>query len=192
MVYFFIKDFRHNYRFFSSEPEEDFAVEVSRTKEMWRLAQKKLLLLPQRILSQEQAFIRALKVAEDSIQVCHSGCQPEKRIKTKFSFFIQRQRSKHILLLIGETLLLPISGLAALLPGPNVFFAALALMMITHWRALKGLNRLARKTPEFLARPLFSEWEEATVLSQDNRYDEILRKIEKEHNLPRVQKILWK
>jgi hypothetical protein len=192
MVYFFIKDFRHNYRFFSSEPERDFAIKVSRTKEMWQLAQKKLLLLPQRILSQEQAFIIARKVAEDTIQICHSGCQPEKRIRTKFSFFIQKQRSKHILLLIGETFLLPISGLAALLPGPNVFFAALALMMITHWQALKGLNRLARKNPEFLTAPLFSEWEEAVALSQETRYAEILQKIETEHNLPQLQKILWK
>jgi hypothetical protein len=192
MVYFFVKDYRQKFRFFSSDPEKDFAIKTSRTKEMWKLAQKKLLLLPQRILSQEQAFIRILKLDEDTIQICHSGCHSEKRIKMKFSFFLHKQRSKHILLLIGETFLLPISGLAALLPGPNVFFAALALVMITHWRALRGLNHLARKKHEFLTIPLFSEWEEAVALSRENRYSEILTKIAKEHNLPQLQKILWK
>ena len=192
MVYFFIKDYRQKFRFFSSEPERDFAIKVSRTKEMWQLAQKKLLLLPPRMLSQEQAFISLLKVIEDTIRVHHSGCHSEKRIKIKFSFFVQKQRSKHILLLIGETLLLPLSALAALLPGPNVFFAALALVMITHWRALRGLNHLARKKHEFLTAPLFSEWEEAVALSQETRYTEILQKIETEHNLPQLQKILWK
>lgn len=192
MVYFFVKDYRQKYRFFSSEPEKDFVINISRTKKMWQLAQEKLLLLPQRILSQEQAFIRALKLDGDKIQVCHSGCRSEKRIKIKFSFFIHKQRSKHIFLLVAETLLLPLSGLAAFLPGPNVVFAALALLMVTHWRALKGLNRLARKEHEFLPAAFFSEWEEAVMLSQENRYPEILTKIEKEYNLPQLQKILWK
>jgi hypothetical protein len=192
MLFFFIRDYQQKYRFFSSEPEKELAIKVSRTKEMWKRAQKKLLLLPQRVLSQEQAFMRMLKVEEDTIQVCHSGCQSEKRIKLKFSFFVNKQRSKHILMLVGEALLLPISGLATLVPGPNVFFAALALVMITHWQALRGLNRLARKKHKFLTALLFSEWEEAVALSQQSRYPEILEKIEKEHNLPQVEKLLWK
>jgi hypothetical protein len=192
MEYFFVKDFRENYRFFSSEPQPDFTVSRSRAKEAWKLAEKRLLLLPQKVLSQEQAFIRALKVVEDAMPICHSGRHSEKRIRMKFSFFIHKQRSKHVLMLAGETLLLPLSGLAALLPGPNVFFAALALLMLTHWRALKGLSRLARKSPRFVASPLFSEWEEAVALSREESYRAILQEIARSHNLPQAQKILWK
>jgi hypothetical protein len=191
-MYFFIKDHHHKYRFFSSEPEKGLGVKVSRTKEIWKRAQEKLLLLPKSVLRQEQAFIRVSKIGEETIQVCHSGCRSEKRIKMKFSFFVQKQRSKHILMLIGETLLLPLSGLAMLLPGPNVFFAALALVMATHWQALRGLLRLARKNCEFQSAPLFSEWEKAAALSQEDRYSEILQKIEKAYHLADLEKILWK
>ncbi|MGB7294503.1 MAG: hypothetical protein WBC70_02860 [Candidatus Aminicenantales bacterium] len=192
MEFYFILDYRQKYRFFSSEPEKDFSIPVSRTKRAWELARKKLTLLPPRILRQEQAFIRILKVDDETIAICHSGCRPEKRVALRFFFFLQKQRSKHVLLLVGETLLLPLSGLAALLPGPNVAFAALALLMITHWQALRGINRLARKKHEFPVAPRFADWEEAVSLSQGNRYPEILQGMEREHALSGLRKILWK
>lgn len=133
-----------------------------------------------------------LKETAPEIQIYHSGCRPEKRVRLRFSFFLQKQRSKHILLLVGETLLLPVSGLAMLLPGPNVFFAALALLMITHWRALRGINRLAGKDHGFVVSPLFADWEEAVALAQESHYSEILHKLEKEFQLEDLNKILWK
>jgi hypothetical protein len=192
MDFFFIRDYREKFRFFSSEPEKDISIPVSRSKKAWDLAQKKLTLLPQRSLRQEQAFIRVLKIGDDAISIHHSGCRPEKRIALRFFFFLQKQRSKHILFLIGETLLLPLSGLAALLPGPNVAFAALALLIVTHWQALRGINQLARKKHAFPVSPLFAEWEEAASLSQEERCAEILLEIEKEYNLSGLRKILWK
>jgi len=192
MEFYFIRDHRQKYRFFSSEPEKVISIPVSRTKKAWELARKKLTLLPQRSLRQEQAFIRCLKVEEETIPVYHSGLRTEKRIRLRFSLFLYKQRSKHILMLIGETLLLPLSGLAALLPGPNVAFAALALLEITHWQALKGINRLGRKKHEFSVAPLFADWEEAVSLSQEDRYAEILQGIETEHPLSGLRKILWK
>lgn len=192
MEFYFIRDHRQKYRFFSSEPEKDIPIPVSRTKRAWELARKKLTLLPQRSLRQEQAFIRVLKTGDEAISVHHSGRRPEKRVALRFFIFIQKQRSKHVLLLVGETLLLPLSGLAALLPGPNVAFAALALLMITHWQALKGINRLGRKKHEFPVAPLFADWEEAVSLFQEDRYAEILQGIEKEHPLSGLRKILWK
>lgn len=192
MEFFFIRDHREKYRFFSSEPEKDISIPVSRTKRAWELAQKKLTVLPPRILRQEQAFIRILKTEDEAISIHHSGLRPEKRIRRRFSLFLYKQRSKHILILIGETLLLPLSGLAALLPGPNVAFAALALLMITHWRALQGINRLAGKKHEFLASPLFAEWEGACGQAQKEKYAEILKKAETEYHLSQVNKVLWK
>jgi hypothetical protein len=192
MTIYFIRDARHKFRLFSSESDKDIPLGVSRSKKMWELAKKKLLLLPPRSLRQEQAFISALKNEEESVQIIHSGRRPERRLKLRFSLFLQKQRSKHVLFLVGETLLLPISGLATLIPGPNVFFAALALLMITHWQALRGINRLAGKRHEFLPAPLFSEWENAVELSQENCYPEILHRLEAEYHLPQLNRILWK
>lgn len=192
MNFFFIKNFKHKYRFFSSEAEDGISVKISKSKEIWRKAQKKLLLLPARILRQEQAFMNVLQNKEESLIVHCSGLLSQKRMKLRFSFFLHQQRSKHILLLLGEALLLPLSGLAALLPGPNVAFAVLALLMITHWRALRGINRLARKKTEFVRAPTFSEWEEAVGRSAETRYSEILQKLESEFHLSGLSKILWK
>jgi len=192
MRFFFIQDHCHKYRYFSSEPVAQIQIKTSRWKEIWELAKKKLLLLPQRILRQEQAFGRALKIQEDKIQIFHSGRLEEKRIRTKFYFFLQKQRTKHIFLLIGETLLLPISGLAALLPGPNVFFGVLALLMITHWQALRGINQILKKDYEFISSSLFEEWEKNLDSKKEDNYSAILEKIAKEYNLNAIHKVLWK
>lgn len=192
MDFFFVRDRREKYRFFSTEPEEDVAVPSSRTKKVWQMAKKKLLLLPPRLLRQEQAFIGILKIPEETISIYHSGRRTERRIGLRFFFFLQKQRSKHILLLIGESLLLPLSGLAALLPGPNVAFAILALLMYTHWQALRGINRLARKNHDFPVSSVFSEWEEAVDRGQEARFPDILARIEQTHNLTGLAKIIWK
>ena len=192
MEFYFVRDHREKYRFFSSEPEKNISIPASRTKRAWELAQKKLTLLPPRILRQEQAFIHILKAEGEAVSIRHSGLRSEKRIRLRFSLFLVKQRSKHILVLIGETLLLPLSGLAALLPGPNVAFAALALLMITHWRALQGINRLARKKLDFPVAPLFADWEKACSRAQKESYIEILKRIETEYRLSHVNKILWK
>jgi Mitochondrial K+-H+ exchange-related len=192
MEFYFVRDCRDKYRFFSSEPEKDISIPVSRTKRAWELAQKKLTLLPPRVLRQEQAFMRIRKVEGETISINHSGLRPEKRIRLRFSLFLYKQRSKHILILIGETLLLPLSGLAALLPGPNVAFAALALMIITHWGALQGIRQLSHKKFDFSAAPLFADWEKACSEAQEDRYAEILKRIETEYHVAQVNKILWK
>jgi hypothetical protein len=192
MKFFFVRDCREKFRFFSSEPQRDVSIPMSRTKRTWELAQKKLNVLPPRILRQEQAFIRILKIEDDPVSIHHSGLRPERRIRLRFSLFLHKQRTKHILALIGETILLPFSGLAALLPGPNVAFAVLALIMFTHWRALKGINRLAAKKHEFPAAPLFAEWEGGCGRSQREELAAVLKKIEEEYHLTGLDKVLWK
>jgi hypothetical protein len=190
MEFFYIRDCREKYRFFSSESQRDVSIPVSRTKRAWELAQKKLNILPPRILRQEQAFIRILKIPDNPVSIHHSGLRPEKRIRLRFSLFLHKQRTKHILALVGETLLLPFSGLAALLPGPNVAFAILALLMYTHWRALRGINRLAGKKHEFPTAPLFAEWERACGQSPKEELAGILQRIEAAHHLSELHRIL--
>ncbi|OGD24260.1 MAG: hypothetical protein A2Y69_11375, partial [Candidatus Aminicenantes bacterium RBG_13_59_9] len=192
MEFFFVRDYREKYRFFSSEPQRDISIPQSRTKRAWELAQKKLNVLPPRILRQEQAFIRILKIKDAPVGIRHSGLRSEKRIRLRFSLFLHKQRSKHLLVLIGETLLLPLSGLAALLPGPNVAFAALALLMITQWRALQGINRLAGKKHEFLVAPLFAEWETACGKAPKEELAGVLKEIEEEYHLTQLNRILWR
>lgn len=192
MRFFFVRDYSRKYRYFSSETFSQIKIKSSRLKEIWELAKKKLMLLPQRVLRQEQAFGRVLKLEEKKIQVFHSGRLDKKRLKIKFYFFLQKQRTKHIFMLTGEALLLPISGLAIILPGPNVFFGYLALLTITHWQALKGINRLLKKEHEFISSSLFKDWEQTLESKKEESYSQILGKIEKKYNLHDIHKVLWK
>ncbi len=150
------------------------------------------MLLPRRILVQEQAFEQILQMQEEKLNILYSGSCDEKRVRSRFFFYLQRQRTKHLLLLVGEALLLPLSGLAALLPGPNVFFGVLALLVITHWQAFRGINRLSKKDYTFTSSPVLKEWEEAIQTKRETDYSGILKKIAEEHHLDYIQKILWK
>lgn len=192
MRFFFVKDYREKYRYFSAEPLHQIRVNFSRWKEIWEKAKQKLMLLPRRILVQEQAFERVLQAKEKHVEILYSGCCSEQRIRIRFFFFLQRQRTKHILFLIGETILLPISGLAALLPGPNVFFGVLALLMVTHWQALRGINRLAKKCHVFTPTSFLKEWEQSIPKKNGEEFPRILAKIAEEFKLEHLQKILWK
>lgn len=192
MRFFFVQDYRQKYRYFSSEPMAQIQIQSSRWKEIWDVAKEKLSLMPKRILRQEQALSRAVKVEGEPIEIIHSGRLEEKRIRRKFYFFLQRQRTRHILYLIGETLLLPISGLAALLPGPNVFFGVLAILMVTHWQALRGINRILKKGYQFTSSPLIKEWEEALETKDQEAFVKILARISDEYNISNLQKVLWR
>lgn len=192
MEFFFIQDYRQKYRYFSAEPIKNIQVQFTRLEKLWEEAKRRFMLLPKRILAQEQAFARVLKLREDSMKIVHAGRLDEKRLKMKFFLFLQKQRTKHILLLLGEAVLLPLSGLMALLPGPNVFFGVLALIMFTHWQALKGINRLARKKHVFVVSQPFQLWEQALMSQDTTKLTDILEKIAKEHNLKDLHKILYK
>ena len=70
-------------------------------------------------------------------------------------------KTRHILLLAAEAVIVPVTGLAALLPGPNIIFYVLAILMIIQWQALRGIDRILGKEYEFVADPLLTEWEAA-------------------------------
>ena len=150
------------------------------------------MLLPPRILRQEQAFESILDIEEDNIQIFYPGKQSEKRINIRFFFYLQKQKTKHIILLVGEALLLPISGLMAFLPGPNIFFGILALLMYTQWRALRGIRRLGKKELSFLSAPTLKQWDSALEEKSEDQYLILLEKIEKEFKLPNIKKVLYK
>jgi hypothetical protein len=64
--------------------------------------------------------------------------------------------------------------------------------MITHWRALRGINRLALKKTEFVPAPSLTEWEKAVGRGAESRCSEILQKLETEFRLSGLSKILWR
>lgn len=192
MRFFFVKDYREKYRYFSAHPYQQIPVRFSRWKQIWEKAREKLMLLPKRILIQEQAFEQILKIDEEKLEILYSGSCDEKKVRSRFFFYIQRQRTKHLVILAGEALLLPISGVAALLPGPNVFFGVLALLMITHWQALRGINRLSKKDHMFIPSQTLKEWEQIIRTKRENDYAGILKKLSEEYQVDNIQKILWK
>jgi len=192
MHFIFVKDYREKYMYFSTKPFRQIQVTFSRWKELWEKAKKKLMLLPRKTMVQEQAFEQVLRTTGRQVEILYSGSCTEHRIKVRFFFFLQRQRTKHILFLIGETLLLPISGLAAFLPGPNVFFGVLALLMITHWQAFRGINRLAKKDHVFVPKPVLEKWEQAVQKKSEEEMTRALKRIAEEYDLEHLTKILWK
>jgi hypothetical protein len=190
--FFFVRDARREMRFFSSEPPKPPDAGRSKAKEAWELAKKKLMVLPQRMLRQEQAFARALKLEEPEIRILYSGIADEHKIHHRFSFFLQRQRSKRVFYLIGEALLVPLTALLMPLPGPNVAFYVVALLLITHWLSIRGVRAILKKRHEFVEAPILAEWEIAISHRAEDRYADILDRIEREYGLVNLRKVLWK
>ena len=192
MKFYFVLDHKKNYRFFSSESLVQPPVKFTRWQDLWEKAKQKLMLLPKRILSEEQAFGRIPPVGGDKVDIRFSGCLSPKKIHRRFFFFLQKKRTQHILLLVGEAILLPISGVMALLPGPNVFFGVLALIMYTHWQALRGINRLAKNDYRFIEAPVLKEWEMAVESRSEEACRGILEGMEEELGVKNLSRILWK
>ena len=190
--FFFVRDYRRKFRFFTADPPRPPDVRRTKAQAAWDLAKRKLMVLPQRILRQEQAFARALKIEEKEVRVLFSGAREETHVGLRFRLFLLKQRTTRILILIGETLLLPLTALTMPLPGPNVFFYVLALLMITHWQSFRGIHAFLKKEYAFAAAPLLAEWEEAVKAGDETVYLALLARMEAEWGLTDLRKVLWK
>ncbi len=190
MTLFFVRDSKHRYRFFMAEAAVPPSVRMSWARRALEVAKDKLMLFPQRILRQEQALAKALKATTGPLRIVHSGLTDQIQIRRKFRLFLHKQRSSHLLLMIGETLLLPFAALSGLLPGPNVAFYSLALIMILQWRAWRGLRRILHLEWEFQPDELFAEWEEAVEAGRREDFPPLLARIEQIHGIKKASKIL--
>lgn len=190
--FFFVRDYRRKFRFFSADPPRSPDIRRTKAQAAWDLAKRKLMVLPQRILRQEQAFARALKMEERQVRVLYSGAREETHIGLRFRLFLLKQRTTRIFILIGETLLLPFSALTMPLPGPNIFFYVLALLMITHWQSFRGIHAFLKKEYGFVEAPLLAEWEEAVKAGDETAYPPLLARMETEWGLMDLRKVLWK
>ncbi|MGD0781540.1 MAG: hypothetical protein ABSA30_01630 [Candidatus Aminicenantales bacterium] len=190
--FFFVRDDRSKFRFFTADPPRPPDVRRTKAQAAWDLAKRKLMVLPQRILRQEQAFARALKTGEREVRVLYSGAREETHIGLRFRLFLLKRRTTRIFILLGETLLLPFTALTMPLPGPNVFFYVLALLMITHWQSFRGIHAFLKKEYTFAEAPLLAEWEEAVKAGNETAYLSLLARMETEWGLTDLRKILWK
>jgi hypothetical protein len=190
--FLFVRDYRRRYRFLPLEPPGPIGQEFSKTRKIWEAARQKITRLNPRILLQEQAFEQAGRPGTDPIRIFHSDQTEERKAKTRFYFFLQRQRSRHLLALAGEALLVPISGLAMILPGPNIFFYFLAALMIIQGQAFRGISRILRKDYEFASSEALAEWEAAVEGGDEPTLKAALEKVKKAHPLEGLRKILWK
>ncbi len=192
MDFFFVRDHRRRFRFYSAEPLGPLPAHFSKTRAVWEKAKKKVTGLDPRTLLQEQAFEHGGHPGPEPLVIRHSGRRDDEAARTRFLFFLGRMKTRHILILAAEAIVLPVTGLAALLPGPNVLFYALAILMVIQWQALQGLARLTRKRHEFVADPLLAEWEEAVERRDEARYPGILERLGRDLGLPSPRKLLWR
>lgn len=192
MTFFYIHDHRGRPRFYSSGPLGPLPANFSKTRAVWEDAKKRVVRLNPRLLLQEQAFELVGRSGPERLRVLHAGRHSERSVRTRLFLFLQQQRTRHIVTLAAEAVLLPITGLMALLPGPNIFFYALAIVMIIQWQALRGINRALRRDIDLEVDPLFAEWESAAEAHDESRFPEILARLEQVHGLPFPRRLLWK
>jgi hypothetical protein len=192
MNFFFVRDSRRHARFLSSGPRELMPAGSSWSRRAWEKAKRKITGLDPRTLLQELAFEHASRTRGEPIRVHVADLDDENRVRARFNFFLRREKSRHILLLAVEALAAPVTGLAALLPGPNVIFYFLAVLMIIQWQALRGINRLLKDSIPFASDPLLEEWEAAVAAGETGRFPLILERLERDRDVPGARKALWK
>jgi hypothetical protein len=66
----------------------------------------------------------------------------EKKLKSIFKIWIQKEKSKRLFLVIIEAIIIPFTGFLALLPGPNVFFYVPAILLYYHFTSYQGLKNV--------------------------------------------------
>lgn len=76
------------------------------------------------------------------IEVITNEKMNQKKIKHIFRLWIQKEKSKRILFIIVEALIIPFTGLLAILPGPNFFFYVPALLLYYHLVTFLGLRKI--------------------------------------------------
>lgn len=64
--------------------------------------------------------------------------------------------------------------------------------MYTQWKALKGIKVLINKDHEFIDSPLLEEWEAAVESGEPGQMQVVIKKIDNELCIDKIQKILYK
>ena len=65
-----------------------------------------------------------------------------RKVKQVFKLWIQKEKSKRIICLIIEAILIPFTAVLAILPGPNFFFYVPMLLFYYHLMSFLGLKKV--------------------------------------------------
>jgi hypothetical protein len=102
---------------------------------------KRLIHYLQSKISPDEAVMKHLRKA-DIVEIVYPPQYQEKWVRRHFRRFVRRQFHHHQRWLVINFLLLPITGLMTLVPGPNVFFGWNAFRLISHYLAREGGKRV--------------------------------------------------
>ncbi len=59
-----------------------------------------------------------------------------------FKVWVKKEKAKRLVYVVVEAVVLPFTGILALLPGPNFFFYIPALLIYYHFRSYRGLRKV--------------------------------------------------
>ena len=65
-----------------------------------------------------------------------------KRARLFFKIWLNKEKAKRLFLVVIEALLIPFTGILALLPGPNFFFYVPALLFYYHFTSYRSLRKV--------------------------------------------------
>ena len=65
-----------------------------------------------------------------------------KRVRLLFKIWLNKEKAKRLFLVLIEALVIPFTGILALLPGPNFFFYVPALLFYYHFTSYRGLRKV--------------------------------------------------
>lgn len=114
----------------------------------------------QRVLAQlkDYKIIVEVKPRKRGSKREHKKNQPkavarrQKWTKRMFKVWIQKEKAKRLIFIVLESLIIPLTPFAALLPGPNFFFYIPALLLYYHYTSYQGLRKVRVKQLEFEVR----------------------------------------
>lgn len=66
----------------------------------------------------------------------------DERLEFYFNIWLKKEKAKRLLFVILEALLIPFTGILAILPGPNFFFYVPALLLYYHYTTYRGLRHI--------------------------------------------------
>lgn len=193
MTFFFVRDHLGRRCFFSTDPVRPPELKFSRSRDAWEKARSWLLsFMPTRILRQEQAYGRILTWNGGPLPVLHGDAAEPDRAAERLVRYLRLHKSRHILLMIFEAVLMPLTGFAAILPGPNIVFYAPALFFLLQVKALRGLGRSLGIEHDVRLDPILAEWETAVGRGAAELYPGLIARLEAGHGLTGLRKVLWK
>ena len=64
------------------------------------------------------------------------------KVKLAFKFWLKKEKGKRLFQLIVLGIILPVTPLLAILPGPNIFFYVPFLLFYFAWISYKGLRKV--------------------------------------------------